>query len=48
LDAVELSLVTSVGSLSDEDQERLGKAKPIVKKALTMLQAEIDRLIAIK
>lgn len=48
LDAVELSWVTSVGPLNDTDRERLEKALPIVEKALSMLQGEIDRLVAIK
>lgn len=48
LDAVELSWVTSSGPLSDEDQDRLKEAKPIVEKALNLLEAEINRLVAIK
>ena len=47
LEAVELSRVSSMGKFDSEDYELLGKAQGIVEKALDILEAEIDRLVAV-
>ncbi|HET7053578.1 MAG TPA: hypothetical protein VFI09_06660 [Solirubrobacterales bacterium] len=48
LEAVELSRVSSMGKFDSDDYERLSKAQAIVEKALGILEAEIDRLVAAK
>lgn len=49
LEAVEVSRVASIGNRFDsDDRDRLSRAQSIVEKALGILEAEIDRLVAVK